>query len=530
MCYNQNGNVENSAGLSAAGIVGIEMSDALFGSLIIDSELNIVGFNKDMETLFPKINTGEKCYRVLSENGKPCSCCPIAARDVHHCATIDRCSFSDITELSLTPERRLYMLNFKSETPARKVPSDVEKASKSLYIQGIINSLTGDIRDIYEIDVKTRKLRILSFTHNAKAIANPIENNLDVDEITEIYIKNNVHPDDMEEFRAVATFASMCAALKEKSSFTYHFRVLRNNKINYCYMKCARNGAADSFDKVIMAFALEDFSVNLNNMVKANSHISQNQRVSRIYEERFAEALENKEFVVWYQPKFDAFTEKIVGAEALIRWQTPNGMIPPGDFLDVFEADGLIQTLDKYVFREVCKLQRRRMDNKQPLIPISVNLSRKSLFSPGIVETYKDIADSYGIDTKYIPIEITESVALANKRIKPIADKFISVGFELQMDDFGSGESALNGLNMMHFTVVKLDKSLIDFIGQKNGDLILNYAMALGKELGVQLVAEGVETIKQLNFLRNNHCDIIQGYYFSKPLPLDEFEAKLNLN
>ena len=83
---------------------------------------------------------------------------------------------------------------------------------------------------------------------------------------------------------------------------------------------------------------------------------------------------------------------------------------------------------------------------------------------------------------------------------------------------------------MMHFTVVKLDKSLIDFIGQKNGDLILNYAMALGKELGVQLVAEGVETIKQLNFLRNNHCDIIQGYYFSKPLPLDEFEAKLNLN
>ena len=124
------------------------------------------------------------------------------------------------------------MLNFKSETSARKVPSDVEKASQSLYIQGIINSLTGDIRDTYEIDVKTRKLRILSFTHNAKAIANPIENNLDVDEITEIYIKNNVHPDDREEFRAVATFASMCAALKEKSSFTYHFRVLRNNKIN----------------------------------------------------------------------------------------------------------------------------------------------------------------------------------------------------------------------------------------------------------------------------------------------------------
>ena len=98
------------------------------------------------------------------------------------------------------------------------------------------------------------------------------------------------------------------------------------------------------------------------------------------------------------------------------------------------------------------------------------------------------------------------------------------------MDDFGSGESALNGLNMMHFTVVKLDKSLIDSIGQKNGDLILNYAMALGKELGVQLVAEGVENINQLAFLRKNNCDVIQGYYFSKPLPLDEFEAKIDTN
>ena len=96
------------------------------------------------------------------------------------------------------------------------------------------------------------------------------------------------------------------------------------------------------------------------------------------------------------------------------------------------------------------------------------------------------------------------------------------------MDDFGSGESALNGLNMMHFAVIKLDKSLIDFIGQKNGDLILNHAMELGKELGVKLVAEGVETMKQLDFLRAHHCDFIQGYYFSKPLPSEEFEAMLN--
>ena len=504
------------------------MDNAIFGSLIIDHELNIVGFNKDMATLYPNITAGEKCYKVLAENHKPCALCPLTAKDVQSVSTTDKCSYTDIAEVVFTPECKHYMLTYKVARAHDKPAAATEASSKSVYIQNIINSLTGDIKDIYEIDVKTRKISVVSFTHNAKSIASPIQEELDIDEITDIYIQNNVHPDDREEFRSICQFSSMCAALKEKSSFTYHFRIFRDNKINYCYMKCARNGSACNFDKVIMAFALEDYSVHLNNAVKSHNNLSQNQRISRRYEERFAEALEKNEFVVWYQPKFDAITEKIVGAEALIRWQAPNGMIPPCDFLDVFEGDGLIQILDKHVFREVCKLQHRCLAKNIPLIPISVNISRKSLFTPNIVETYKELADSYGIDSKYIPIEITEILALANKHIKPVADKFISFGFELQMDDFGSGESALNGLNMMHFAVIKLDKSLIDFIGQKNGDLILNHAMELGKELGVKLVAEGVETMKQLDFLRAHHCDFIQGYYFSKPLPSEEFEAMLN--
>ena len=117
-------------------------------------------------------------------------------------------------------------------------------------------------------------------------------------------------------------------------------------------------------------------------------------------------------------------------------------------------------------------------------------------------------------------------MALANLKIKPIADAFFYAGFHLHMDDFGSGRSSLNGLTVMHFDVVKLDKSLIDFIGNRNGELILNYTMALGKELGKRLVAEGVETESQLSFLKINGCDAIQGYYFSKPLPVDEYERK----
>ena len=260
---------------------------------------------------------------------------------------------------------------------------------------------------------------------------------------------------------------------------------------------------------------------------KYSGPISQNQLRAQTYEARFSEAIQKKEFVVWYQPKYDPYREEVVGAEALVRWLTPEGMIPPGEFLDVFESDGLIEKLDEYVFRTVCRQQKAWADMGRKLMPISVNVSRCSLFAQDIVGRYKAIIEECGIDPKYVPIEITESVALANLKIKPIADAFFEAGFQLHMDDFGSGRSSLNGLTVLHFDVVKLDKSLIDFIGNRNGELILNYTMALGKELGKQLVAEGVETESQLMFLKINGCDTIQGYYYSKPLPADEFEAKL---
>ena len=201
-------------------------------------------------------------------------------------------------------------------------------------------------------------------------------------------------------------------------------------------------------------------------------------------------------------------------------------MIPPGEFLDVFESDGLIEKLDEYVFRTVCQQQKAWADMGRKLLPVSVNVSRCSLFGQDIVGRYKKIIKECGIDPLYVPIEITESVALANLKIKPIADAFFDAGFHLHMDDFGSGRSSLNVLTVMHFDVVKLDKSLIDFIGNRSGELILNHTMALGKELGNRLVAEGVETESQLSFLKINGCDAIQGYYYSKPLPVNEYERK----
>lgn len=263
------------------------------------------------------------------------------------------------------------------------------------------------------------------------------------------------------------------------------------------------------------------------NLAFFDGPVSQQELKAARYEARFQKAIEKKEFVVWLQPKYDIDTERVIGAEALVRWNTEEGMISPGQFLQVFEGDGLIGELDAYVFRTVCELQQRWMAEGRTLMPISVNLSRNSMHRSNLVELYKNIVEECGISPKNLAIEITESAAIGTKEIKPFADAFYEAGFTLHMDDFGSGRSSLNGLNLLHFSVLKLDKSLVDFIGDKHGDLLLMYTIALAKELGLHITAEGVEDADQIAFLKENGCDSVQGYYYSKPLPIDEFEQKI---
>ena len=180
-------------------------------------------------------------------------------------------------------------------------------------------------------------------------------------------------------------------------------------------------------------------------------------------ENSFENALASHAFEVWEQPKFDPDTNCVVGAEALVRWRRPDGsLVSPGMFIPLFEKNGMIRILDEYVFREVCKLQHRRKMQGRSMVPISVNLSRASLYFPNIVQVYKDITVEIGVDCSLVPIEITESAAVDNAEIKDLAMDFVDAGFVLHMDDFGAGYSSLSALNTMPFDTLKLDKSLID--------------------------------------------------------------------
>ena len=248
----------------------------------------------------------------------------------------------------------------------------------------------------------------------------------------------------------------------------------------------------------------------------------------RSVESGFKAALAGGEFEAWYQPKYSVETQRITGAEALVRWKRPSGeMVSPARFIPILENSGQIGQLDEEIFRQVCALQKQIADSGLKNVPISVNLSRASIFTTDISAAYASIADSYSVDHRLMPIEITESAAIRAARIREFADSLIDSGFVLHMDDFGAGYSSLASLQVIPFESIKLDKSLVDFIGKRSGESLLRHTIEFARESGISTVAEGVETLEQYMFLKYAGCDSIQGYYFSKPLPREEFLKKL---
>lgn len=249
---------------------------------------------------------------------------------------------------------------------------------------------------------------------------------------------------------------------------------------------------------------------------------------NRELEEHFEKAIENEEFEIWYQPKYSAHSRKLVGAEALVRWRRADGtLIPPLKFIPLFERNGNIIRLDEYVFRAVCRQQKEWQKQGQKLLPVSVNISRVSLYYSSVVEKYESMIRSFDLDSKYIQLEITESATIDNNEIFNLLEQFHMAGFKILLDDFGSGYSSLATLNRMHFDTIKLDKSLVDYIGDDNGEKLLNSITKMAQSFGMEITAEGVETVEQLMFLCNLDCDDIQGYYFSRPLPVKEYEECL---
>ena len=248
-------------------------------------------------------------------------------------------------------------------------------------------------------------------------------------------------------------------------------------------------------------------------------------REEQCMEERFDESLNAEEFEVWYQPKFSVDGNEMVGCEALVRWKNDDGSkISPERFVPLFEKNGMITRLDEYMFRSVCRQQSLWKNKGYHIVPVSVNLSRASLFYADLVEKYGNILQEYHLEPEYVQIEVTESAVEGKGDISTVLNQFRDMGIRTLMDDFGTGYSSLSVLSMKCFDTLKLDKSLIDHIGEENGETLLYHVICMGKQMGLHITAEGVENLNQLKFLQELQCDDIQGFLFSRPLPIDKFE------
>jgi len=264
------------------------------------------------------------------------------------------------------------------------------------------------------------------------------------------------------------------------------------------------------------------------NALKNICYYSDNQEsklVNRQFiEDRMDYALEHGEFVMYLQPKYSISTSGIVGAEALVRWIHPErGMIPPIEFIPVFEKDGFIIKLDEYMWEQACRAIHGWIDSGVEPVPISVNISRVHLTSDRFIDVLDDLVKKYDIPKNLIETEITETVENAGNEdvIKKLKDR----GYMLLMDDFGSGYSSLNMLKSTPFDVIKIDRDFFsEFMLSDRGKKIISHTISMSKDIGLDMVAEGVETKEQAEFLQNCGCDVAQGYYYSKPISKDDFE------
>lgn len=242
------------------------------------------------------------------------------------------------------------------------------------------------------------------------------------------------------------------------------------------------------------------------------------------------DAIAEKQFEFYLQPKVSLQNGDIIGAEALVRWRHPiQGVISPNEFIPTLEKRGLITQLDYYIWREVCCFLSKQINSNARILPISVNVSRVNLSNNHIVNCFKELIEEFQIPAKYLHIEITESAYMDNtEEVIQTLEEIKKLGIAIEMDDFGTGYSSLSAFNDLPIDVLKLDMQfLVNINTSRNKKNLVKFILRLANNYNIPLVAEGIETKEQLQFLQGIGCQIGQGYYFSPPMNVKEYSMRL---
>ena len=267
-------------------------------------------------------------------------------------------------------------------------------------------------------------------------------------------------------------------------------------------------------------------------MVFYDDTLDESKAKSMRVQQLFPEAFRNEEFIVYYQPKVNINTGEISGAEALCRWIHDGEVVSPADFIPMLEETDDICQLDFYMLDHVCRDIRRWIDTGRKVVRISVNFSRKHMLNINLIETIIKIVDRYEVPHEFIEVELTETTTdVEFSDLKRIVNSLQKAGIYTSVDDFGVGYSSLNLIREMPWNVLKVDRSFLPIEGaerNKAADIMFRHVISMARDLGLECIVEGVETEKQVELLRSNNCEFAQGFLFDKPLPVMNFEKKLD--
>ena len=286
---------------------------------------------------------------------------------------------------------------------------------------------------------------------------------------------------------------------------------------------------SDIMDKVSVAVGMAK-NVLFRDFVFYDDKIAKNCNETKEIEKVFADAMKNEEFKVFYQPKVELKKYGLYGAEALCRWYRNGSLVPPVKFIPQLEANGSIRFLDFYMLEHVCKDIRRWLDEGRKVVKVSVNFSRRHLSDKDLVDKIVDIIDRYNVPRKYIEIELTETINDAEYAdLKNVVNGLHDKGVTVSVDDFGTGYSSLSVIRDLPWNIIKIDKCFLPTEEDENDYkyMLLKHLIAMIRGMGAECIVEGVETLEQVRLLKENNCFLVQGYYFDRPLPMEEFERKL---
>lgn len=525
---------------------------------IIDDNYRIVHYNASLQENFPGIQCGDLCYEKLCQKQGPCEGCPIRTEGETSFVIYNKMAGSFLElgagkidwpgtgPCSLVMARGMDIRDMGRETYR-------EERSRALFVPDYeIDQLTGLLRRtaffkrtqefiahshgcycLMAVDIEHFKLfnewygqeegdKLLTsvgrYLHEIQQQYGGIAGYMGGDDFV-ILVRDEEEAIEQVE-KGIVEYVRQC---QDTAGFLPAFGIYT--------IEDKMVSASTMYDRACIALASVKGSF-ANRTCRYDSHMMRKLEENHKLLSEIQKGLEQREFTFYAQPKCNLCTGKIVGLEALVRWDHPvRGIVSPGEFIPILENNGLITKLDLYLWEEVCRKLRSWIDSGLRVVPVSVNVSRMDIYAVDVASVFRKLIEKYSLEPRLLEVEITESAYVEEyKVITGVVESLRESGFTVLMDDFGSGYSSLNMLRDVNVDVLKIDMKFLemddDTIGK--GVEILEAITRLGNIMGMRMIAEGIETKEQVDFLMNMGCSYGQGYYFFRPMPIERYEPLLS--